>query len=143
MPATGTGEDAPPEPQAASALRSRSGVRFRIIGAFLKLGEYGFTSLACAGCHDTGAPMAGQGRPLLSLASDLSDTDPTSAIQAVLRGIEPPVADRGPNMPPFSDNLTDEQVAATLAYARARFTNQPPWPHIDRMVEKARKESQP
>ncbi len=98
---------------------------------------------ACAGCHDTGAPMAGQGRPLLSLASDLSDTDPTSAIQAVLRGIEPPVADRGPNMPPFSDNLTDEQVAATLAYARARFTNQPPWPHLDRMVAKARKESQP
>ena len=98
---------------------------------------------ACAGCHGPGAPMTAQGRPSLSLASDLLDSDPTSAIQAVLRGIEPPVAGRGPKMPPFADSLTDEQVAATIAYARARYTNRPAWPHLVRSVTRARKESQP
>jgi len=98
---------------------------------------------ACAGCHGPGAPMMGQGRPSLSFAGDLRDTVPTSAIQAVLRGIEPPVAGRGPKMPPFADSLTDAQVAAVLAYARARYTDQPAWPRLDKAVREARKESQP
>lgn len=96
---------------------------------------------ACAGCHGVGAPMNGQDRPSLALSTDLNDVDPTSAIQAVLRGIEPPVAGRGPKMPPFAENLTDEQVAATLTYARARFTRQAPWQHLKNAVTKARKES--
>lgn len=96
---------------------------------------------ACAGCHGPGAPMLGQGRPALGLASNLRDDDPTSAIQAVLRGIEPPVAGRGPKMPPFADSLSDTQVAAVLAYARARYTDRPAWPKLDHAVAKARKES--
>lgn len=95
----------------------------------------------CAGCHGVGAPMAGQGRPALGLASNLRDDDPTSAIQAVLRGLEPPVAGRGPKMPPFADSLTDAQIAAVLAYARARYTDKPAWPKLDRATRKARKES--
>jgi mono/diheme cytochrome c family protein len=96
---------------------------------------------ACAGCHGTGAPMNGQSRPSLGLSTDLNDPVPTSAIQAVLRGIEPPVAGRGPKMPPFDGSLTDEQVAATLTYARARFTKHAAWERLKKAVTKARKES--
>jgi mono/diheme cytochrome c family protein len=95
---------------------------------------------ACAGCHGAGAPMNVQGRPSLGLSTDLRDPDPTSAIQAVLQGIEPPVSDRGPKMPPFASSLTDEQVAATLAYSRARFTDRHAWPKLPKVVRKARKE---
>ena len=96
---------------------------------------------ACAGCHDSGAPMMAQGRPPLGLASNIRDNNPTSAIQAVLLGIEPPVADRGPKMPAFADSLTDAQVAAVIAYARARYTDRPAWPGLQKAVREARKES--
>lgn len=96
---------------------------------------------ACAGCHGPGAPMAAEGRPSLALASNLRDDDPTSAIQAVLRGIEPPVADRGPKMPGFADSLTDQQIADVLSYARARYTDRPAWRRLERAVRTARKES--
>lgn len=96
---------------------------------------------ACAGCHGPGAPMMGQGRPALGLASALRDEVPTSAIQAIVRGIEPPVAGRGPKMPPFADSLTDAQVAAVLGYARSRYTDRPAWSKLDRAVARARKES--
>ena len=85
--------------------------------------------------------MMGQGRPSLGLASSLRDDDPTSAVQAVLSGIEPPVAGRGPKMPGFADALTDEQIADTIAYARARYTDRPPWPKLAKAVRKTRKES--
>lgn len=95
---------------------------------------------ACAGCHGPGAPMMGQGRPLLSLATVLRDTEPTSAAQAVLQGIEPPVAGRGPKMPGFADALTDAQIAAVLGYLRARYTDRPDWRKLPAAVTKARKE---
>lgn len=96
---------------------------------------------ACAGCHGTGAPMTGQGRPALGLATNLRDDDPTSAVQAVLRGIQPPVRGRGPMMPAFAEALTDSQVADVVSYARARFTDRPAWNKLERKVAKARKES--
>lgn len=95
---------------------------------------------ACAGCHDTGAPMMGQGRPDLSLASDVRDDDPTSATAAIMGGIAPPVAGRGPLMPPFGDSLTDFQAAALLAYVRARYSDRPAWRDLPNHVHKARKE---
>jgi mono/diheme cytochrome c family protein len=95
---------------------------------------------ACAGCHGTGAPMAAQGRPSLGLSSDVRDTDPTSAIQAVLQGIAPPVAGRGPMMPSFGASLTDNQVAQVLGYVRARYTDRPAWRKLPKAVQRARKE---
>lgn len=94
----------------------------------------------CAGCHAAGAPMLGQGRPALGRATALRDSDPSSAIQAILQGIEPPVGGRGPKMPAFADSLTDAQVAAVLSYARARYTDRPAWPDLSRAVKTARKE---
>lgn len=95
---------------------------------------------ACGGCHAAGAPMLGQGRPALGLATNLRDEDPTSAVQAVLRGIQPAVGGRGPLMPAFAEALTDAQVAEVLSYARARFTDRAAWPKLQEKVAKARKE---
>ncbi len=121
-------------PSAATPDDSARGARLFPQGAVLYAG-------ACGGCHGAGAPMMGQGRPSLGLASNLRDDDPTSAIQAVLMGIEPPIAGRGPKMPPFADSLTDAQVAAVLGYARARYTDRLVWPKLEGAVRKARKES--
>ena len=38
-------------------------------------------------------------------------------------------------------SLTDAQIADTLAYARARYTDLPAWPGLEKAVGKARKES--
>jgi mono/diheme cytochrome c family protein len=96
---------------------------------------------ACAACHGPGAPMATQGRPSLAFASGLRDDDPTSTIQAILHGIEPPVGDRGPTMPAFADSLTDAELSAVAAYIRARFTDRPAWATLEATVRTARKES--
>lgn len=95
---------------------------------------------ACMGCHARGAPMLAQGRPALGLASSLRDDDPTSAVQAVLAGIQPPVARRGPMMPSFVNGLNDDQIAQVLGYARARFTDRAPWPDLAPKISKLRKE---
>jgi mono/diheme cytochrome c family protein len=96
---------------------------------------------ACVGCHARGAPMLAQGRPALGLASSLRDDDPTSAVQAALAGIQPPVARRGPMMPSFVNGLNDDQIAQVLGYARARFTDRAPWPNLAPKIAKMRKES--
>lgn len=95
---------------------------------------------ACGGCHEPAAPMASRGRPLLSDTSDVNAPDPRNAIQAVLQGIKDSTSD-APFMPPFTDNLTDEQVADLLAYTRSRFTSQSPWPHLANTVRDIRKEN--
>ena len=46
---------------------------------------------------------------------------------------------QGPNA--FADSLIDAQVAAVLAYARARYTDRPAWPKLEKTVREARKES--
>ncbi|MEG3159407.1 cytochrome c [Sphingomonas sp. LB2R24] len=96
---------------------------------------------ACAACHGSGAPMASQGRPQLGLATSMRDQDPQSAIQAVLVGVNPPVAGRGPKMPGYVDSLTDEQIAQLLSYGRRRFTDLPVWDGLQKKVVKARKEA--
>lgn len=94
---------------------------------------------ACGGCHMPGAPMQVAGRPPLSAVSDLRMTNPRNAIQAVLQGIVPP-SGRGPAMPGFADNLTDQQIADLLGYARAYFTDASPWPDLTAEVSAIRKE---
>lgn len=125
--------DGSPAPVVAAIDNAIIAARSEPAGATLFAG-------ACAGCHDSGAPMIAQGRPSLALSSDMGDDDPTSAVQAVLQGIEPPIAGRGPKMPPFEASLTDDQIAATLAYARARYTDRPAWRNLPQAVRKARKE---
>ena len=45
-------------------------------------------------------------------------------------------------MPAFADMLSDRQIADISAYLRARFTEKPPWPDVQRVTEQARQEAQ-
>ncbi len=82
---------------------------------------------ACAGCHGAGAPMMLMGRPSLALGSAVTAASPIDAAQIILFGLQPAAGEHGPWMPGFSASLDDRQVAAVMAYVRARFSDQPAW----------------
>lgn len=103
------------------------------------LGATLFTA-ACSGCHGDGAPMLNQGRPALSAVGDLEEDDPSNVLQAILQGVQPPVAARGPYMPGFADNLTDQDIAALAAYLRTRYSTRPVWPNLATTVSDLRRE---
>jgi hypothetical protein len=42
-------------------------------------------------------------------------------------------------MPGFAASMTDTQVSALLSYLRARFSNQPAWSGVDKIVQDARR----
>ena len=64
---------------------------------------------------------------------------PTNLIRIVLQGIAPADGERGPFMPGYSGALTDDQVAALIAYVRAEFTDRPAWQNVDREIRRVRK----
>jgi mono/diheme cytochrome c family protein len=67
-------------------------------------------------------------------------TIPTSAnlIRITLEGIVPPDGEPGRWMPGFADALSDEQVKDLVAYIRAHFSREPPWPDVADELKKAR-----
>jgi nicotinate dehydrogenase subunit B len=93
---------------------------------------------ACAACHGAGAPMMLNGRPSLALGSSVTAATPRNATQTILYGLQPGSSERGPWMPGFANTLTDKQVAAVLAYLRARFTDRPAWDGLDTSVQRIR-----
>jgi mono/diheme cytochrome c family protein len=96
---------------------------------------------ACAGCHETGAPMLAMGGPPLGAASDLRQDDPRNTIETLLQGIQPPSSRAaGPYMPDFGKALTDSQLAKIATYLRARFSDQHPWADLETSVAIARRE---
>lgn len=95
---------------------------------------------ACAGCHAPGAPMANQDRPSLALASSVRDDTARGAMQAMLQGVTPPVAGRGPAMPGFAATFRDEDLADIAAYVRARYSDQPAWKNLKSAARQTRKE---
>jgi mono/diheme cytochrome c family protein len=96
---------------------------------------------ACAGCHEPGAPMMIQGRPSLAFVSSIQADDPNNVVQAILHGIQSPLDDDVPYMPPFAATFTDKQIAQVAGYLRARFTAKPAWPKLDHAVTVARRAS--
>jgi mono/diheme cytochrome c family protein len=119
---------APPPDRAAQAAQAHP------VGATLYAG-------ACATCHDPGAPMMLQGRPVLQLGTPLHEDDPRDVIQIILQGLKPPTGPAGPTMPAFADSLTNNQVAELTAYLRSRFSDRPAWRNLPAAVAKARKET--
>ena len=83
----------------------------------------------CAACHQlTGEGLPGVFPPLKGSAV-VTAADPTEHIRTVLRGL----AGKAINgvtypsaMPPFADQLTDEEVAAVLSHERTTWGNQAP-----------------
>lgn len=121
----------------AAADRAAEAARTNPAGATLFAG-------ACAGCHESGAPMMTQGRPGLSTVTALQLDRPDNAIRAILQGFHAPTGPAGPAMPPFAASLTDAQVADLAAYLRSRFSERPAWTALETAAATVRKEeSQP
>lgn len=131
QPRTSTAAGAAPDSQDA---RAEAAARAYPVGATIFSG-------ACAGCHGAGAPMLLAGRAGLQHLTALQSGTADNALLAILQGLRAPTLDRGPLMPPFAETLGDAQIAAVAAYVRARFTDRPPWPDLERSVARARKET--
>ena len=93
---------------------------------------------ACATCHETGRPLP-YGGVNLGLSTAIGGPDPRNAINIILSGIRPVEGERSPIMPGFANSMTDDQVTAVLNYLRSRFSNQPAWTGVEKIVEDARR----
>ncbi len=93
---------------------------------------------ACAGCHDTGRPPPYGGIDL-RLSTGISNPDPRNVINTILSGLRPVEGERSPIMPGFAVSMDDTQIAALLNYLRARFSNQPAWTGLEKIVADARR----
>ena len=72
-------------------------------------------SSTCTACH--GAQGEGQGSfPVLAGNTDIQAQDPTQMIQILIN----------PQVHPFADQLSNQEVAAVLSYTRSDFGNQAP-----------------
>jgi hypothetical protein len=56
----------------------------------------------------------------------------------VLSGVRPVEGERSPIMPGFATSMNDSQIATLLQFLRDRFSNQPPWAGVEKIVADAR-----
>jgi mono/diheme cytochrome c family protein len=96
---------------------------------------------ACAGCHETGAPMMRQGRPPLSRVTAIQEDDPRNTLEIILQGMQPPVDASGPYMPSFIDSLSNGDLVELAGYLRTRYSSRPTWSTLERTVARARKDA--
>jgi mono/diheme cytochrome c family protein len=83
--------------------------------------------------------MMNEARPDLTLGSPLHETDAADTIQIILQGLKPPAGRAGPTMPAYANDFSDARMAELVAYLRARYSTDPPWPgDLVRAVAKAR-----
>lgn len=92
---------------------------------------------ACAPCHDGGRPLP-YGGINLALSTGPSGPTPRNVINVVLWGLPAASEQRAPIMPGFTNTMSDSQLAALLAYVRAKFSDQPAWTGIDNEIRAAR-----
>ena len=92
---------------------------------------------ACATCHETGRPLP-YGGVNLALSTALSNPDPRNVANIVLSGVRPVEGERSPIMPGFAASMTDAQITALLNYLRTKFSNQPAWTGVEKIVADAR-----
>jgi len=92
---------------------------------------------ACATCHETtrSVPYGGVN---LSLSSAINGPDPRNAANTILTGLRPVPGERSPIMPPFASSMSNDQLVALLKYLRARFSDQPAWTGLEKIVADAR-----
>lgn len=84
-------------------------------------------NFSCVACHQaTGQGVAGQFPPLAG-SEWVNAEGANRIIHAVLTGLQGPITVTGQqfnnSMPPWKDNLTDEQIAQVLTYIRAEWGN--------------------
>jgi mono/diheme cytochrome c family protein len=93
---------------------------------------------ACASCHASGRPLPYGGIDL-ALSTAIAGPDPRNLANIVLSGVQAVEGESSPIMPGFAASMTDAQVSALLSYLRARFSNRPPWPGVEKTVQDARR----
>ena len=83
---------------------------------------------ACASCHGASAPLnAINGRPGLDRSRALTDASPNNFLRTVHDGVARASAPAAIYMPPFAEVLSDADIAALAAYARADLAGLPAW----------------
>jgi mono/diheme cytochrome c family protein len=92
----------------------------------------------CSACHQRDARgLPGQYPPLAG--SERLTGDPGVPIRIVLDGISGPLRAQGAQfngpMPPFRDQLSDEQIAAVLSFERSHFGNTAPGVSIELVTQ--------
>ncbi|HXS52329.1 MAG TPA: cytochrome c [Usitatibacter sp.] len=96
---------------------------------------------ACAQCHegDESLPFGGL---VLAQSIGVAGESPRNLVNMILYGLPAAGDGTAPIMPGFAGAMSDAQVVALSSYLRARFTNRPPWPDLESVVAKARKEGE-
>jgi len=93
---------------------------------------------ACATCHEAKRPLP-YGGVNLALSTAMSGPDARNAANVVLAGLRALEGEPSPIMPGFASSMNDAQIAALLNYLRSRFSNQPTWTGVEKIVEEARR----
>jgi mono/diheme cytochrome c family protein len=96
----------------------------------------------CATCHESARPLP-FGGVNLSLSTGPSGPNPNNMLNVVLWGLPPAEGARSPIMPGFAALLSDQQLAALLSYARARFSDKPAWVNLEGQIHDARNADRP
>jgi mono/diheme cytochrome c family protein len=92
---------------------------------------------ACASCHDGSRPPPYGGIDL-ALSTGPSGPNLRNVINVILWGLPALDEQRRPIMPGFAGTLNDRQLADLLAYIRARFSDKPPAPDVEKHIREAR-----
>lgn len=96
---------------------------------------------SCSGCHGDAATMRRlDDRPDLGHSSALLAGTPRNLVKAVLEGIPMSVGAPSHYMPPFADNLSDQQIAAIAQYLRGQYCPSQPWGNLSQTVTQIRQE---
>ena len=93
---------------------------------------------ACADCHDRT-----QRGVHLEYSTAVTDSAPSNIARVVTDGLGPVEGRPIRTMPGFRGALTAAQTAAVIRHVRARYSVAPPWPDVEREVDKARGDRPP
>ena len=92
---------------------------------------------ACAPCHESGRPLP-YGGLNFALSTAIQAENPQNIVNVTLFGIPPADGEASAVMPAFSGVLSDEEMAALLAYLRERFSDRPAWEGLTELVRRTR-----
>jgi mono/diheme cytochrome c family protein len=95
---------------------------------------YGST---CAVCHESGRALP-FGGIYLALSTAMYGPNPKNLINVTLFGLPASEGEQSPTMPGFAGALTDAQITALVAYLRQRFSDQPQWHDIGKLIRETR-----
>lgn len=78
----------------------------------------------CAACHQADGKGLPGAFPPLAASSVVTDKDPETIVRIILQGYD--ARAEYAVMPPFADQLTDEEIAAIVSFERSSWGNQAP-----------------